>query len=189
MNVPEQDPGQGQEQQEIPMVVVPGDHGWLDRWIDENGLGGDDADGFAPGPEGARCRAEWLRSRGRPSDAAMIAEEVTRLLRDDVPSGGLVTAEQAGRAIGMSAAWVREHATDLGAVRIGDGKRPRLRFDLETVKAAMTRRTSGETSPALALVPDAPESLAMATMRRAGWSLPDAPRARSVPDPAPREVV
>lgn len=49
------------------------------------------------------------------------------------------TAEVAART-GMSPEWVRDHAAELGAVRMGDSPRGPLRFDLDRVRAAIDRR-------------------------------------------------
>lgn len=42
--------------------------------------------------------------------------------------------------VGMSEHWVREHAAELGASRLGDGERGRLSFDPEVVRTAIQRR-------------------------------------------------
>jgi hypothetical protein len=43
----------------------------------------------------------------------------------------------------VSGDWVREHAAELGAIRVGDGPKGALRFDLRRVKAAWTSVASG----------------------------------------------
>ena len=40
----------------------------------------------------------------------------------------------------MSLDYVYEHAADLGAMRLGDGPKARLRFELQTAKQAMRER-------------------------------------------------
>jgi predicted DNA-binding transcriptional regulator AlpA len=40
----------------------------------------------------------------------------------------LLNARQVAERLGVSRDWVYEHATELGAIRIGRGPRPRLRF-------------------------------------------------------------
>jgi len=40
------------------------------------------------------------------------------------------SAAKIAQRIGMSAAWVREHAPDLGGVRVGTGAKPRHRFNV-----------------------------------------------------------
>ena len=65
-----------------------------------------------------------------------IARCVVALLREDAPvPGTLVDATTLASALGISRATVYEHAEKLGAVRIGDGKRPRLRFDVARARA------------------------------------------------------
>jgi len=43
-------------------------------------------------------------------------------------AGQLVDAAEAARTLGVSRAWVYEHAAELGVIRLGDGDKPRLRF-------------------------------------------------------------
>lgn len=56
----------------------------------------------------------------------------------------LLDAGEVARRFGVTAEWVRDHRDELGAIRLGDGPRPRLRFDAQHVAATLTRRsTSG----------------------------------------------
>ncbi len=48
----------------------------------------------------------------------------------------LEPAELAGR-LGKSRGWIYEHADELGAIRIGDGPRPRLYFDPERARGRL----------------------------------------------------
>jgi hypothetical protein len=77
-------------------------------------------------------------------DAAVIevlALRVAELLANQLPTppsatgapGRLLSATEVSEWWGVSRGWVYEHATELGAIRIGDGERPRLRFDPEQV--------------------------------------------------------
>lgn len=50
-----------------------------------------------------------------------------------LPSGRLLSAAEVSAWWGVSRGWVYQHASELGAVRIGDGERPRLRFDPDRV--------------------------------------------------------
>ena len=45
---------------------------------------------------------------------------------------GLVDAQTVADALGLSRETVYSHAAELGGVRIGDGERPRWRFNLQT---------------------------------------------------------
>jgi hypothetical protein len=51
----------------------------------------------------------------------------------------LTTAEVASR-IRMSEEWVREHAAELGGIRLGDSRFGALRFESELVSEAMEAR-------------------------------------------------
>ena len=61
-----------------------------------------------------------------------IAEQVAELLRRrdaaDDPRA-LLTAGQVAARFNVDRSWVYAHAGELGVVRIGSGRRPRLRFD------------------------------------------------------------
>jgi hypothetical protein len=57
-------------------------------------------------------------------------------------SGRLVDAVTLAGALGVSRAWVYEHRDELGAVRLGGGSRPRLRFDLEVARERFARCSS-----------------------------------------------
>jgi hypothetical protein len=43
----------------------------------------------------------------------------------------------------VSSDWVREHAAELSGIRVGDGPRGALRFDVERVKRALDQRRLG----------------------------------------------
>jgi hypothetical protein len=71
-----------------------------------------------------------------------IEELVTRLAEalgpaaagEDPPPAGkkeltMIPAEEVARRWGVSRRWVYEHAGQLGVRRMGEGRRPRLRFD------------------------------------------------------------
>jgi hypothetical protein len=53
----------------------------------------------------------------------------------------LIDARELARRTGLSRAWIYEHARQLGAIKLGDGPRPRLRFDPQTVNEALRRST------------------------------------------------
>jgi hypothetical protein len=79
-----------------------------------------------------------------------IARRVVELLdeRAGVQNVALVDAATLGRLLGVSRAMVYEHREELGAVMIGGGARPRLRFDVQTARQAWTARVEGERSQA-----------------------------------------
>jgi len=87
--------------------------------------------------------------RLHPEDIKAIAAAVAVLLatrRERPVEGRLADAEEIARAYGVTAGYVRANAARLGAVRIGDGPRPRLRFDPEIVAERWTARGSGKRS-------------------------------------------
>jgi hypothetical protein len=61
-----------------------------------------------------------------------IAARVVELLRGDAP---LLDATAVALRLGRSRDWVYRHAAELGAVRLGEGDRPRLGFDPAKVAA------------------------------------------------------
>ena len=66
-----------------------------------------------------------------------IAREVARLTG---PGGGLLTAAEVAAAFNVTRGWVYAHADELGAIRLGDGPRPRLRFDPAVVTQRFQQR-------------------------------------------------
>lgn len=63
-----------------------------------------------------------------------LATRLAKLLGGDAgpPEGGeerMLTAAEVSRRWGISRRWVYDHAEALGALRMGGGPRPRLRFD------------------------------------------------------------
>ncbi len=76
-----------------------------------------------------------------PEAIEAVAHRVVELLRDEPtsPDQRLVDATELAEILSVSRATVYEHATELGAVRIGDGKRPRLRFNVATALIAWQR--------------------------------------------------
>jgi hypothetical protein len=81
--------------------------------------------------------------RVHPADIEAIALRVVEMLADPVqntlprsattapsPDGFYATAADIARRCGVSAAWVRANAAALGGVRIGNGSRPRHRFNV-----------------------------------------------------------
>lgn len=66
-----------------------------------------------------------------PGLVEAIAKRVVELLRDQpLASGGtMLTAQDVADRYRLNRAWVYEHASELGVTRIGNGAKPRLRFD------------------------------------------------------------
>ena len=68
-----------------------------------------------------------------------IAQRVAELLEPAVDRHGeMIDAAEVARRLGIRREAVYERAAELGAVRIGNGPRGRLRFDPERVAEALT---------------------------------------------------
>lgn len=74
--------------------------------------------------------------------ADMVAERLAAGATPTVDAQRLVSAQVVAEAIGMTAAWVREHGAELGGQRMGNGPRPRWRFDMEKALAAWRSRST-----------------------------------------------
>lgn len=69
-----------------------------------------------------------------------LAREVANMIGRRDPVGGLLTARQVAARINVDRGWVYAHAQELGVIRIGDGPRPRLRFDPAVVAQRVVAR-------------------------------------------------
>lgn len=76
--------------------------------------------------------------------SAAGVEALVRLIASPVPSvtaqRELVDAAEVARRFGRSRGWVYDNAGALGAVRLGDGPRPRLAFDPDRVAAYIAQQ-------------------------------------------------
>jgi hypothetical protein len=84
-----------------------------------------------------------------PATVEALAQSIVRLLREESPlplSTQLVDAAEVARRFRLSRAYVYAHADQLGAIRVGDGSRPRLRFDPDRVAERLTARQAGRRS-------------------------------------------
>jgi hypothetical protein len=90
---------------------------------------------------------EIERVRLHPEDLELLALRVADLVRGEPVVGYIGTAGVA-RMLSVSQEWVRGHARELGGVRLGDGPRSALRFDVERVRSLMERRSLSERSGA-----------------------------------------
>jgi hypothetical protein len=72
---------------------------------------------------------EAIASAVAPAVAAAVAQRVLELV-DGHQNFGLVNAAEVARVLGVDRDWVYEHGERLGAIRLGDGPRPRLRFEV-----------------------------------------------------------
>ena len=73
--------------------------------------------------------------------AERAARRVVQLLgRTEPGSFQLLEPKQLAEALNVSLDYIYAHAADLGAMRLGDGPKARLRFDLHTAQTAMRSR-------------------------------------------------
>jgi hypothetical protein len=73
--------------------------------------------------------------------AEHAARRVVQLLDHTIPGAyQLLDPKELARALNVSLDYVYAHAVDLGAMRLGDGPKARLRFDLHTARQAMRTR-------------------------------------------------
>src|SRR3954471_13314900 len=77
------------------------------------------------------------------ADVEAIARRVAELLRDEGRAGHHLDTTAVATMLGVSGDWVREHAAELGAIRVGDGAKGALRFDIKRVKEALDGRRLG----------------------------------------------
>jgi len=102
---------------------------------------------------GAFARVRRAAAEIGPETIEQIAHRVVELLRLDPlraedtesQSTKLMDARQLAKHLGLNRAWIYEHANELGAIVLGDGPRPRLRFDPEAAAQVLrTRRRRRE---------------------------------------------
>lgn len=76
-----------------------------------------------------------------------VARRVAELLRGESVAGELIDAAEVAHRFNVSRSWVYEHATQLGAITLGNGDKPRLRFDPATVYEQLAARPAPVTAP------------------------------------------
>jgi hypothetical protein len=116
----------------------------------------------APDPEGVPAPQAGATTRTRlraaiaelpPETIEAIAQRVAELLqeaREPRAAGSLmVDASALARQLGLTRAWVYEHAKELGAIRLGDGPKARLRFNPELAAEALAGNGAPPARPKL----------------------------------------
>ena len=100
--------------------------------------------GNSRGGRGLDPVAEWGPSVSELVEAVAqrTAELVLERLGERSAAPEHVDAAELARVLGVARSWVYAHSAELGAVRLGDGPRSRLRFDVETARAAVACLTS-----------------------------------------------
>ena len=77
-----------------------------------------------------------------------IARRVVELLeKKGIQQRELVDASELARRLGIERSWVYSHAIELGAVKLGQGKKPRLRFDPEIAAQVLRKVGEGPADP------------------------------------------
>jgi hypothetical protein len=89
--------------------------------------------------------AEPAAIAGSQTGAEVATEEIARRVAELVADRireplRLLDTRTVARMLAVSEEWVREHAAELGAIRVGDGPKGALRFDAARVRAALERR-------------------------------------------------
>lgn len=79
-----------------------------------------------------------------PQTVEAIARRVVELLEQrGLRKRELVDAAELARRFGIERSWVYSHAIELGAVKLGGGAKPRLRFDPE-IAVRVLRKVNGK---------------------------------------------
>jgi hypothetical protein len=96
--------------------------------------------------------AHAVTEAAAPTIALHVAAHLATMLRDATapppPTQQTVDAATLAAHLGVTRAFVYEHAQQLGGVRLGNGPRPRLRFDLSRALEAWNARSTSERSQA-----------------------------------------
>jgi len=80
-----------------------------------------------------------------PQATEAIARKVVELLeKRGLQRRELVDAAELARRLGIERSWVYSHAIELGAVKLGSGAKPRLRFDPEVATRVLRRVGEGQ---------------------------------------------
>jgi hypothetical protein len=81
-------------------------------------------------------------------DIEAVAARVAELLRDQPGrSDRLVDAATLARTLNVDRDWVYANARRLGAIRLGDGPKARLRFDVARARETLAAPGSGDQAP------------------------------------------
>jgi hypothetical protein len=85
---------------------------------------GDELRNISPKPDGLDDLAERIAGR--------VAAILTGDRSLDATQNEWLTAGQLAARLGVTAQWVYDHQNELGAVKLGNGRKPRLRFPADT---------------------------------------------------------
>lgn len=77
-------------------------------------------------------------------DVEAIAHRVAELIAGQPPTAEYLDTAKVATMLDASEEWVRDHAAELGALRLGDGPKGALRFRAERIRKALEHRRLGE---------------------------------------------
>jgi len=100
---------------------------------------------LSPSAEAIAERLAELVAERVVEDAARRVMELLRE-QDHLAVGQLVDAATVARELGVSRDTVYAHANELGAIRLGDGPRSRMRFDLARARDGWAACSTGRRS-------------------------------------------
>ncbi len=79
-----------------------------------------------------------------PPTVEAIARRVVEILEQrGLQSRKLVDAAELARRFGIERSWIYSHAIELGAVKLGSGPKPRLRFDPQIAARVLRKASEG----------------------------------------------
>jgi hypothetical protein len=118
--------------------------------------------------DSARVLARLERERNMRMEKAsgLTASGVPARDRVSADNAVLLTAADVARYLAVEPAWVYANALELGAIRLGTGRKPRLRFRRELVDAYLEQTRRGGVRPQSGT----PHGLPGQTTRRADGS-------------------
>lgn len=101
-----------------------------------------------PSDEAATFAARPLTVADLDAIAEVTARRVVEIVNPPaMTTFALVSARELARELGVSLDYVYSHAAELGGMRLGSGRRARIRFDLDRARRALeTPRNNGRTS-------------------------------------------
>jgi hypothetical protein len=76
-----------------------------------------------------------------------VSEHIAELVASARPKVGLIDARELAKELGVARDWVYANAGRLGGVRLGNGPRARLRFDVELARQALAASGTGAQPP------------------------------------------
>lgn len=79
--------------------------------------------------------------------AELTLESLAPILATRPTQTDLVDTTTAAQRLGVSADYLRDHADELGAVRLGNGPKPRLRFDVGRIRDLLAPDQSAAPAP------------------------------------------